>query len=91
MDDIRAGIIVIQTFNALQLLGFMILGLGILLILAGCLAMQREFSDGEVRHESKGVIFIGPIPIVWGLGRRGWLVAGAIGVILLLIWIIGFL
>ncbi|MFW9803514.1 MAG: DUF131 domain-containing protein [Candidatus Thorarchaeota archaeon] len=81
----------IQTFNAPQLLGFLILGLGILLILAGCLAMQRESSSEEVHRESKGVILIGPIPIVWGFGRRGWLVAGAIGVILLLIWIIGFL
>ena len=81
----------IQTFNAPQLFGLLILGLGILLILAGCLAMQRESSSEEVRRESKGVILIGPIPIVWGFGRRGWLVAGAIGVILLLIWIIGFL
>lgn len=81
----------IQTFNAPQLLGFLILGFGILLILAGCLAMQRESSTEEARQESKGIILIGPIPIVWGFGRRGWLVAGAIGVILLLIWIIGFL
>ncbi|MFW9886915.1 MAG: DUF131 domain-containing protein [Candidatus Thorarchaeota archaeon] len=81
----------IQTFNTLQLLGFLILGLGILLILAGCLAKQRESPPEEVRRGSKGVILIGPIPIVWGFGKRGWLVAGAIGVILVLIWIIGFL
>jgi uncharacterized membrane protein len=91
MNDIRPEVIVIQTFSALQLIGFLILGLGIIFILAGCLALQRESSTQEVRRESKGVILIGPIPIVWGFGRRGWLVAGAIGVILLLIWIIGFL
>ncbi|MFX1331030.1 MAG: DUF131 domain-containing protein [Promethearchaeota archaeon] len=81
----------IQTFNTLQLLGFLILGLGILLVLAGCLTKQRESPSEDVRRESKGVILIGPIPIVWGFGKRGWLVAGAIGVILILVWIIGFL
>jgi uncharacterized membrane protein len=91
LHDIKTGIIVIQVFNALQLLGFLILGIGILLILAGCLAMLRESPPEEARRESKGVILIGPIPIVWGFGRRGWFLAGAIGVILLLIWMIGFL
>jgi uncharacterized membrane protein len=91
LHDIRPGIIVIQVFNTLQLLGFVILGLGILLILAGCFAMRRESPPEQARLESKGVILIGPIPVVWGFGRRGWFLAGAIGVILLLIWTIVFL
>jgi uncharacterized membrane protein len=91
LHDIGPGIIVIQVFHTLQLLGFVILGLGIILILAGCFAMQRESPHEEARRESKGVILIGPIPIVWGFGRRGWFLAGAIGVILILIWIVGFL
>ena len=81
----------IQTLSPLQLLGFLILGAGIVLILFGFLAAQRETSTEEIRSESKGVILIGPIPIVWGFGRRGWLVAGIIGVILILIWVFGFL
>jgi len=81
----------IQTIDALQIFGFLILGLGIFLIIAGCIAGQREASQshGAVQRESKGVVLIGPIPIVWGFGRRGWLVAGTIGVIILILWIIG--
>ncbi|MHA2141832.1 MAG: TIGR00304 family membrane protein [Candidatus Thorarchaeota archaeon] len=80
----------IQSIDTLQLFGLLVLGLGIILIVAGCVAGWRspEDSDKEARRESKGVILIGPIPIVWGFGRRGWLVAGAIGVILFLVWII---
>jgi uncharacterized protein (TIGR00304 family) len=79
----------IQMIDTLQMLGFLILGLGILLIIAGCVAGQRESSQShdEVQRESKGVVLIGPIPIVWGFGRRGWFVAGTIGVIILILWI----
>ncbi|MHA1925243.1 MAG: TIGR00304 family membrane protein [Candidatus Thorarchaeota archaeon] len=81
----------IQTPSMPQLLGFLILGLGIVLIVAGCLVRQRETSGESTRSESKGMILIGPIPIVWGFGRRGWFVAAAVGVFLVLIWIIGLL
>jgi uncharacterized membrane protein len=76
--------------NTLQLFGFLILGLGILLIVAGCVAAGKEAkqSDEGVRSESKGMILIGPIPIVWGFGRKGWLIAGAIGVIIIIVWIL---
>ncbi|MFW9957343.1 MAG: DUF131 domain-containing protein [Candidatus Odinarchaeota archaeon] len=43
------------------------------------------------RSESKGVILIGPIPIVWGYGKKGWIIAGAVGLILLLTWFLIFL
>jgi uncharacterized membrane protein len=81
---------VIQTLNTLQLFGFLILGVGILLIVVGCIAGRTEAkqSDEGVRTESKGVILLGPIPIVWGLGRRGWLVAGTIAVIIIVVWIL---
>jgi uncharacterized membrane protein len=84
---------VIQALNTLQLFGFLILGLGILLIIAGCIVGRREVkqSDEGVGSESKGMILIGPIPIVWGFGRKGWMVAGAIGVIIIAVWILGWL
>ncbi|MFW9968098.1 MAG: DUF131 domain-containing protein [Candidatus Thorarchaeota archaeon] len=83
----------IQMIETLQMIGFLILGLGIVLIIAGCVAGQRGASQshGEVQRESKGMVLIGPIPIVWGFGRRGWLAAGAIGIIILVLWIIGLL
>ena len=79
-----------QTMDMIQLFGFIILGIGILLIVAGCAAGRREAeqSADDTHSESKGMILIGPIPIVWGFGRRGWLIAGVIGAIILLLWII---
>jgi uncharacterized membrane protein len=89
----RLGNIVIQALNTLQLFGVLILGLGILLIIAGCTIGRREVkqSDEGVFSESKGMILIGPIPIVWGFGRKGWMVAGAIGAIIIVVWILGWL
>jgi uncharacterized membrane protein len=75
----------------LQNLGWVILIIGIFLV---CLAAFSAMSDSEsqdTRMQSKGVIFLGPIPIVWGYGKKGWMAAGAIGIILFLIWIIFFL
>ena len=79
----------LQTIEELQLLGLLVVVVGIILILAGMVLSTRGTSeDQQVQRESKGVVFIGPIPIVWGFGRRGWYVAGAIAVILLLLYLV---
>ena len=79
----------LQAIEQLQLLGLLVIVAGIILIVAGMMLSTRSTSeDQQVQHESKGVVFIGPIPLVWGFGRRGWYVAGAIAVILLLLYIL---
>lgn len=79
-------------FQLFQLLGVIIAVVGIVLIAIGALLVSRDTPDeSKARTESKGVIFIGPIPIVWGLGRRGWMVAGLIGIVLFLLWLVVFL
>ena len=52
---------------------------------------DSEAGDTESRTQSKGIIFLGPIPILWGYGKKGWMIAGAIGIILAFLWIVFFL
>ena len=82
-----------QALLLLHYLGWILLVIGILLVCLSVISALRdsESEDSETRIESKGIIFIGPIPIIWGYGKKGWMIAGAIGIILLLIWIIFFI
>ncbi|MHA2378800.1 MAG: TIGR00304 family membrane protein [Candidatus Thorarchaeota archaeon] len=75
--------------DQLQLLGLLVVVAGIILIVAGILLSWLTTSEEQqVQRRSKGVVFIGPIPIVWGFGRRGWYVAGAIAIILFLLYVV---
>ena len=77
----------------LQNLGWILLFIGILLVCISAISALKDSTseDSETRTKSKGVILLGPIPIVWGYGKKGWMIAGAIGIILLLVWILAFL
>ncbi|MGY5871374.1 MAG: DUF131 domain-containing protein [Candidatus Thorarchaeota archaeon] len=75
----------------LQNLGWILLIIGILLVCISVISTFRDTEGHETRTQSKGIIFLGPIPIVWGYGKRGWMIAGVIGIILLLLWIVFFL
>ncbi len=74
-------------------LGWVLLFLGIILIcLYAISGFQESFSDEtETQTQSKGIIFLGPIPIVWGYGKKGWMIAGILAVVFLLIWIVFFM
>jgi len=75
----------------LQNLGWILLIIGIILVVVAVISAISE-TDGQESHtQSKGVILLGPIPIVWGYGRKGWIIAGAIGIILCFVWIVFFL
>ncbi|MHA2601600.1 MAG: TIGR00304 family membrane protein [Candidatus Thorarchaeota archaeon SMTZ1-83] len=79
----------LQAIEQLQLLGLLVVIAGLFLIIVGIvLCSETSSGDQQVKRESKGVLFIGPIPIVWGFGRRGWYVAGAIAIILLLLYLL---
>jgi len=76
----------------IQILGWALLIIGIIcVIIAFVLAIVRSEPEETRKMESKGVVLLGPIPIVWGYGRKGWLIAGIIGVILCLLWLLFFL
>ncbi|ASJ09835.1 hypothetical protein A3L12_00205 [Thermococcus sp. P6] len=70
----------------LVMAGFGMILLGFLLVFIG--TVISSLGDGEV--EGGGVIMIGPIPIIFGRGR-GASVAAVLAIILMALWIIGFL
>ena len=82
-----------QTLVLLHYLGWILLFIGILLVCLSAIsaAKDSDSEDNETRIESKGIIFLGPIPIIWGYGKKGWMIAGAVGIIFLLIWIVFFI
>jgi uncharacterized membrane protein len=51
----------------LILAGLLISGIGVLMVL-----LSLKASPDEVKHNSGGIIFIGPIPIILG-GNRKWI------------------
>ena len=74
-------------------LGWILLFIGIVLVcLYAFSGMQESLaSDNEKKTQSKGVILLGPIPIVWGYGKKGWMIAGILAVVFLLVWIVFFM
>ncbi|MHA1136227.1 MAG: TIGR00304 family membrane protein [Candidatus Thorarchaeota archaeon] len=82
-----------QTSILLQNLGWILLLLGILFVCIYAFSSVGESisEDSESRTQSKGIIFLGPIPIVWGYGKKGWMIAGIIAIILMFLWIVFFL
>jgi uncharacterized membrane protein len=78
-----------QTVDPLAVLGLIVLIGGILLIALGFYLKMRsgEQSVGG-QSESKGVILIGPIPIIWGFGPKGKIVALVAVTGLILVWVL---
>jgi uncharacterized protein (TIGR00304 family) len=74
-------------------LGWILLFIGIVLVFLYALSGMRESLSGdtETKTQSKGVILLGPIPIVWGYGKKGWMIAMILAVVFLLIWIVFFM
>jgi uncharacterized protein (TIGR00304 family) len=79
-----------QTSGLFGIIGLSLVVLGILAILLGVALMMRRSDEGntEVRRESKGIILLGPIPIVWGYGKKGWAAAIIVGIMLVLVWLV---
>lgn len=73
-----------QTLGLLQIAGIISIIIGTLIV---CLVYTNSAHNSDIvgkqtKTENKGVILIGPIPIVWGYGKKGWLIAGIIGILL---------
>jgi uncharacterized membrane protein len=76
-------VIQVQANIPVQTFAFLIIAIGIILIFLGFFMRISSWSDREdVRTESKGVILLGPIPIVWGYGKRGWAVAAVAAIVI---------
>jgi uncharacterized protein (TIGR00304 family) len=77
-------------FSALLLgWGWILIFIGIILVCLYAISATREsdFEGTDTQTKSKGIIFLGPIPIVWGLGWKGWGIACVTAFILIILWI----
>lgn len=79
-----------QSVESMDLLAWVLIIIGCVIILSGIASMlMRSDIDGvEQRRENKGIILLGPIPIVWGYGKKTWIIAAIVAVVLFLIVII---
>lgn len=56
---------------------------GIVLILVGVALVLLGSASGEREAEAGGVVFIGPIPVVFGSSRRAVVAAAVLGLVVL--------
>jgi uncharacterized protein (TIGR00304 family) len=77
----------LQTGDFIDLLAWTLIILGSIIIISGIASMfmRSDYQSIEERRESKGVILLGPIPIVWGYGKRTWVIAAFVAITLFLI------
>ena len=60
---------------------------GIIVILIGIASMVISHRrDPTTSIESKGIILLGPIPIIWGYGRRVQSALIVIGIVFVIVW-----
>ena len=81
-----------QSVEFMDLLAWMLIISGVIIIISGIasMLMGSDFGGAEQRRESKGIILLGPIPIVWGYGKKVWIIAAIVALALFLIVFIGF-
>ncbi len=81
-----------QTVDLLDLIAWALIIVGGVIIISGItsMLMGSEVARGEQKRESKGIILLGPIPIVWGYGRKTWILAAIVAVSLFIIVLVGF-
>jgi uncharacterized protein (TIGR00304 family) len=80
-----------QIGNEYQIVGILLIFVGILIIIIGVIYL---FGSSNLKQtstkESKGVILLGPIPIVWGFGKKTKIITIILFLIFITIWIILF-
>ncbi len=80
----------VQFFPPLDFLGLVFIVIGIIVILVGILLTSRreEVVNDESKRNSKGVVFLGPLPIIWGFSRRTQIIIAIIGISLFTVYIL---
>ena len=74
----------------IQILGIVILVLGLLLILFGILRSSKSITPDGVQSKTSGIILIGPIPIIFGSSRKTQILLCLFGIIAALILLVLF-
>jgi uncharacterized protein (TIGR00304 family) len=80
----------LQTAPSFNILPVVLIVAGFVLVLIGLIFLGRksQASDENAKAESKGIILIGPIPIVWGFSRKATIAIAAVAVAIFLLTII---
>ncbi len=81
-----------QIGDPIDLLAWAMIIIGALIIISGIVSMlmRTDFEKVQHRGQSKGIILLGPIPIVWGYGKRIWIIAAIIAIVLFLLAFLWF-
>ena len=79
-----------QIGNYVQVIGILILVLGLLLIIIGMFASSNNDELKGIESDTRGIILLGPIPIILGTSRRMQILLCFIGVVLTVIILILF-
>ena len=79
----------IQSDMFIESLGwFLVIGGVFLIFLAIILSFSRKEKEStQYITDSKGIIFLGPIPIVWGYGKKTKMIS-VIGIVAILLFIV---
>ncbi len=79
-----------QENNLTDLIAWALIIIGSVIIISGIVSMlmRSDIVNTEERGESKGIILLGPIPIVWGYGKRVWIIAAIIAISIFLVVIL---
>ncbi len=81
----------IVSVNKVLTLGLLLVFLGMIIIVTGTLLLALKVSKGEARVEGGGIVFIGPIPIVWGTSKNitqvMLILALAVSILLLILYV----
>ncbi len=72
-------------------IGFILIIVGIAIMIIGALWGAMKQNESEINGHSKGIILIGPIPIVWGFGNKTKILWLILLVVFSLILIIGLI
>lgn len=73
-----------QADGFINILAWALIIIGAIIIISGVISMvmRSRPKTGTQRSESKGIILLGPIPIVWGYGKRAWVIAAIVAIAL---------
>ncbi len=80
----------LQLITGTQLLAISIIIIGIILIAIGLLFTTKKDSENQFdqKNETKAIVFLGPIPLVWGYSRRTQLIMAIVVISVFVLWFI---
>ncbi|MFW9848694.1 MAG: DUF131 domain-containing protein [Candidatus Thorarchaeota archaeon] len=85
-------IMIAQNIPQLEFIAYGIITLGIIIVLIGFFLMNRSAKNGEsgTKMETKAIVFIGPIPLVWGFSRKTQGILCIVALAVLITWFLFF-